>query len=175
MFGYVHGFVFASIAAVGACLATLVDLVEDKAHIHSQTGVLLLVGAVSIYLLVIAGLHALADTGLRNTLPALVVVAVLWVVGLLGLAPGTSVLLVGLALAISLADYVRRTNRACADQRLISGSSATATNSSERYMLDQWNSRIGRTSLSSLLRLARCHIRWASTRNPAPSTTATIG
>ena len=37
--------------------------------------------------------------------------AALWVVGLLGLAPGTSVLLVGLALAISLADHVRRTNR----------------------------------------------------------------
>ena len=61
VFGYVHGFVFASIAAVGACLATLVDLVEGKAHVQPQTGVLLLVGAASIYLLVIAGLHALAD------------------------------------------------------------------------------------------------------------------
>ena len=112
VFGYVHGFVFASIAAVGACLATLVDLVEGKAHIHAQTGVLLLVGAVSIYLLVIAGLHSLAHAGLRNALPALLVVALLWVVALLGLAPGTSVLLVGLALAASLADHVRRTNRA---------------------------------------------------------------
>ena len=50
-----------------------------------------------------------------------------------------------------------------------SGSSATATKSSERYMFDQWNSRIGRTSESSLLRRARCHSRCASTRNPAPS------
>jgi low temperature requirement protein LtrA len=111
VFGYVHGFVFASIAAVGACLATLVDLVEDKAHIEPRTGVLLLVGAVSVYMVVIAGLHGLADSQWRTTLPALLVVAVLWVIGLLGLAPGTSVLLVGLALAVSLADHVRRANR----------------------------------------------------------------
>src|ERR1700712_4461012 len=57
VFGYVHGVVFASIAAVGACLATLVDLLADKAQVQPQTGVLLLVGAVSSYLLVIAGLH----------------------------------------------------------------------------------------------------------------------
>jgi low temperature requirement protein LtrA len=112
VFGYVHYFVFASIAAVGACLATLVDLVEGKAHIHAQTGVLLLVGAVTVYLVVIAGLHSLAHARLGNALPALVVVAVLWVVVLLGLDPGTSVLLVGLALAMSLAEHVRRTNRA---------------------------------------------------------------
>ncbi len=36
VFGYVHGFVFASIAAVGACLATLVDLVEGKAHVATS-------------------------------------------------------------------------------------------------------------------------------------------
>jgi low temperature requirement protein LtrA len=112
VFGYVHGFVFASIAAVGACLATLVDLVEGKPDIHPRTGVLLLVAAVSVYLIVIAGLHALAHPGLRSAFPALLVVAALWVVWLLGLAPGTSVLLVGLALATSMADHVRRTNRA---------------------------------------------------------------
>jgi hypothetical protein len=70
-----------------------------------------LVGATSVYLLVIAGVHALADRGMARALPALVVVLALWVIGLLGLGPGTSVLLVGLALAISLADHVRRTNR----------------------------------------------------------------
>jgi low temperature requirement protein LtrA len=114
VFGYVHGVVFAGIAAVGACLATLVDLVENKAQVQPQTGVLLLVGAVSSYLLVIAGLHGLARPGWRSTLPAVLVVAVLWVIWLLRLAPGTSVLLVGLALAISLADHVRRTNLAAA-------------------------------------------------------------
>ena len=38
-------------------------------------------------------------------------VVAMWVIGLLGLEPGTSVLLIGLAVALSLADYVRRTNR----------------------------------------------------------------
>ena len=36
----------------------------------------------------------------------------MWVIGLLGLDAGTSVMLIGLALAVSLADHVRRTNRA---------------------------------------------------------------
>jgi len=111
VFGYVHGFVFASIAAVGASLATLVDVVEHKAHLASQTAVFVLVGATSVYLLVIAGVHALADRGPGSTVPAVVVVVALWVIGLLGLGPGTSVLLVGLALAASVTDHVRRTNR----------------------------------------------------------------
>ncbi len=112
VFGYVHGFVFASIAAVGACLATLVDLVEDKAHLEPRAGVLALVAVTSVYLLVIAGLHALADLDWTSTLPAAGVVVVLWVIGLLGLGPGTSVLLIGLTLALSVGDHVRRTNNA---------------------------------------------------------------
>jgi hypothetical protein len=80
--------------------------------VEAQTGVLLLVGAASIYLLVIAGVHALADLAWLSMLPAGGVVVVLWVIGLLGLGPGTSVLLIGLALTLSLADHLRRTNRA---------------------------------------------------------------
>lgn len=59
VFGYVHYFVFASAAAVGGCLAMLVDVVEQHAR-----------GA-----------------------------------------PGTSVLLFGLAVALSLAAHARRTRR----------------------------------------------------------------
>ena len=110
-FGYVHGFAFASAAAVGACLAMLVDVVEHHARIESRTAVLLLVAAVTVYLLVIAGIHSLGDRSVATAVPALVVVAALWVVGLLGLEPGTSVLLVGLAVTLSLADHVRRTGR----------------------------------------------------------------
>jgi low temperature requirement protein LtrA len=111
-FGYVHYFVFASAAAVGACLAMLVDVVEDAAHIESRAAVLLLVGATTVYLLVIAALHRLSDRSISTVLTAAIVVLALWVIGLLGLEPGTSVLLIGLAVALSLADYVRRTNRA---------------------------------------------------------------
>ncbi|MCW2763181.1 MAG: low temperature requirement protein, partial [Marmoricola sp.] len=111
-FGYVHYFVFASAAAVGACLAMLVDVVEDAARIESRDAVLLLVGATTVYLLVIAALHRLSDRSISTVLTAAIVVVALWVIGLLGPEPGTSVLLIGLAVALSLADYVRRTNRA---------------------------------------------------------------
>jgi hypothetical protein len=111
VFGYAHYFVFASVAAVGACLAVLVDVIEHHADIESRVAVLLLVGAASIYLLVISGLHSLGDSALSTAVPALTVVAVMFVIGLLGLKPGISVLLLGLTMAASLADHLRRSNR----------------------------------------------------------------
>ena len=45
VFGYAHYFVFASAAAVGACLAVLVDIVQHEAHIATRIAVLLLVGS----------------------------------------------------------------------------------------------------------------------------------
>ena len=112
LFGYVHGFVFASVAAVGACLAVLVDVIQEESHLATRTAVMLLVGFASVYMLVLSGLHSLADQQFSTLVPALVVVAALWVIALVGLEAGTSVLLIGLALAISLADFVRRSNRA---------------------------------------------------------------
>ena len=38
VFGYVHYFVFASVAAVGACLAVLVDVVQHEAHVGTAHG-----------------------------------------------------------------------------------------------------------------------------------------
>ena len=102
-----------SAAAVGAGLAVLVDVVEHEAHLgdpdrRAAPGR----GRRAVYLLVISGLHSLADRSLATALPA---PASWWSrsgwSALLGLEPGTSVLLIGLALALSLADYVRRTNR----------------------------------------------------------------
>jgi low temperature requirement protein LtrA len=111
VFGYGHGFVFASAAAVGACLATVVDVVEHKGHLDPQAAVAMLAVALTGYLLVVAAIHALAERGLGGTIPAVTVVVALWVIVLLSLAPGTSVLLLGLAIAASLADHVRRTNQ----------------------------------------------------------------
>jgi len=111
IFGYAHYFVFASAAAVGACLAVLVDVIEHHADIGSRLAVLLLAGAASTYLLLLAGLHSLGDRAFSTAVPALTMVVVMGVIGLLGLAPGTSVLLLGLVLATSLADHLRRTSR----------------------------------------------------------------
>jgi len=112
LFGYVHYFVFASVAAVGACLAVVVDVIEDHAHLEPRTALLLLAGAASVYMLVLSGLHSLADRAFSTAVPALTVVVALEVVALLGLEPGASVLLMGLAMAASVADHIRRTNRA---------------------------------------------------------------
>src|SRR2546421_11918543 len=49
---------------------------------------------------------------------------------------------------------------------LIRASTATATNNSVRYVVDQWNRRIGRTGSP---RRARAHTRWASTSSKAPT------
>ena len=51
----------------------------------------------------------------------------------------------------------------------MSASTATATNSTVRYVIDQWNRRIGR---SGWPRRARRCSRCASTRNSAPRTSA---
>ena len=66
----------------------------------------------SIYLLTVSGLHSLAD-GMQGTMtPAVVTAAVGWAVVVIGPDPGTGVLIVGAVLTLSLAAFVRRTNRA---------------------------------------------------------------
>jgi low temperature requirement protein LtrA len=112
VFGYVHYFVFGSAAAVGACLTTLVDVVQGEAPVATRTAVLLLVTFATIYLLVVPGLHSLADRSLATAAPAIVVVVLMWVVALLGLDAGTSVLVLGGVVSLSVADHVRRTSRA---------------------------------------------------------------
>src|SRR2546423_13773575 len=51
----------------------------------------------------------------------------------------------------------------------IRASTATATNNSVRYVVDQWNRRIGRTGSP---RRARAHTRCASTSSRAPTSAA---
>ena len=179
VFGYAHYFVFASVAATGATLAVLVDVLQHDAHLGHRTALALLAVPCPIYLLTVSGLHSLADGMPSTIVPAVVTVALVWAVVVLGPDAGTGVLLSGAVLALE-PRRLRTTDQparrsAPREGAISSGSSATATNSSERYMFDQWNSRIGRTTLSSSLVRARCHIRCASTRNPAPSTAATTG
>ena len=62
---------FASAAAVGACLAMLVDIIEHEAHLATRTAVLAARGVrSSVYLLVISGLHSLADQSFATAIPA---------------------------------------------------------------------------------------------------------
>jgi low temperature requirement protein LtrA len=112
VFGYAHYFVFASVAATGAALAVLVDVLQHDAHLGHRTALALLAVPLSIYLLTVSGLHSLADGMPRTLVPAVVTMAVVWAVVVIGPDPGTGVLLVGAVLALSLAAFVRRTNRA---------------------------------------------------------------
>ena len=74
VFGYVHDFVFASIAPSGPaspCWSTSsrarpTSALADRPCCCSS-------GRSSIYLLVISGLHSLADRALRDAMPALIV------------------------------------------------------------------------------------------------------
>ena len=62
-----------------------------------------------------------------------------------------------------------------ADQRVISGSSATETNSSDRYRFEEWKSSMGRMTDSSSVPIERRHISTACTRKATPSTAAATG
>lgn len=109
VFGYVHYFVFASIAAVGAALAAVVDLVEHKSHgLGETTALVLLAGAVAAYLIVLSGVHALADRSVRIMVPALVVAALLFGIAVAGLAVGVSVLLMGLLIVVVVVEHTAR-------------------------------------------------------------------
>ncbi len=112
VFGYAHYFVFASVAATGATLAVLVDVLQHDAHLGHRPALALLAVPVSVYLLTVSGLHSLADGMPSTIVPAVVTATLVWAVVLLGPDPGTGVFLVGAVLALSLADFVRRTNRA---------------------------------------------------------------
>ena len=112
VFGYAHYFVFASVAATGATLAVLVDVLQHDSHLGHRAALVLLAAPVTVYLLMVSGLHSLAEEMPSTIVPAAVAVALVWVVALLAPEPGTGVLLVGAVLALSLADFVRRTNRA---------------------------------------------------------------
>ena len=151
VFGYGHYFVFASVAAVGACLAVLVDVIEHHAKVECDRPAAPRRGAGSTCC-VISGLHSArrgtprrcgagTDRGrpvrvsrCSRSRPASGCCSAGGDNG--GEPPTTS--------------YCRTANRFTAS-RVSSGSSATATKSSERYMFDQWNSRIGAPRPSSLL------------------------
>ena len=111
-FGYGHYFVFASVAAVGAALATTVDVVEHEAHLSSRSTGLTLAVAVAVFVVVLAGIHAWGARARSSLVSALVVAGLVLAVGLLGLDPGWTVLLVGLVMVGAVAQHVVSTGTA---------------------------------------------------------------
>ena len=109
-FGYAHYFVLASVAAVGAVLATCVDLVTDRAHgLSPSSAALALAVAVATYVLSLGAVHAFADRHPRALAGPLVVAGCGIAAAVLGTriadGIGPSVLLIGLVLTAAVADH----------------------------------------------------------------------
>lgn len=98
-FGYGHYFVLASVAAVGGCLAALVEVVEDVAHVEPRTALLSLAASVGVYLAALSTIHGLGDGRPMAAVPAMVTVVVVVAIALGGLPVGVSILLMALTVA----------------------------------------------------------------------------
>jgi low temperature requirement protein LtrA len=103
---YGHLFVFSSVAASGAALAAAVDSVQHEAHASVRTIALALAVPLAIYTLALAGMHALAERRLKAARSGLVVGAALLLIGLWAPSMGTSVLLMGVVLALAVVEHV---------------------------------------------------------------------
>ncbi|MGW5239461.1 low temperature requirement protein A [Monashia sp. NPDC004114] len=103
---YGHLFIFASVAASGAALAAGVDVVQHHAHASVRFVALALAVPLAIYVVALAGMHALGERRAVVARPGVVVAVVLLVVGLWAPSMGASVLLMGVVLALAVAEHV---------------------------------------------------------------------
>lgn len=110
VFGYVHYFLFAAIAAAGAGIGTLVAVIHDDATIASRTASMLLAGCICVYLMGLSVVHAVGVRSPRVLGPGLLSSVLLIGIAALGAAAGTTVLLlgVGLVVVITLDQYAAR-------------------------------------------------------------------
>lgn len=116
-FGYGHYFVFASVAAVGAALGALVDVAQHEAHHLSEgTALTVLAVAITVYLLVLSGIHALGDGNARPLGPAVLVSVLVIVVAQLGLGVGIAALAIGVILNVAVGIHTARNQPQGADQ-----------------------------------------------------------
>lgn len=106
LFGYAHYFVFASVAAVGAALGAAIALLQHAGHEHERTVALFLAAMLSVYLLSLAAMHALAQDGSRPVPPALVVAAVMIGIGALPFPLPVTVAVLALVMAGTVAQHV---------------------------------------------------------------------
>lgn len=114
VFGYAHYFLLGAVAAIGAGLATCVDVVEDHAHGIGATGAALAVAAaVSVYLLALGSIHAYGDRSAAALVGPAVVSALTFLAAWVGTAlsdqVGLAVVLIGLVATGAVVDHqVRR-------------------------------------------------------------------
>ncbi|MFL6174559.1 MAG: low temperature requirement protein A [Marmoricola sp.] len=109
VFGYAHYFVLGSVAAIGAGLATCVDVVEHSAEgIGARSAALCVAAAVSVYLLALGTIHAYGDRSFRTMVgPAIIACLTLAAAfaGTLTDHVGLGVLLIGLVATGAVVDH----------------------------------------------------------------------
>ena len=104
--GYGHYAIFASVAATGAALAAAVDVVQGDAQAAPRVVGLALAGAVAVYVWLLAALHAAVDGDRREWLSGGTVGALALVIAAVSPSMGTTVLLVGILLALAVAQHL---------------------------------------------------------------------
>lgn len=108
VFSYGHLPVYASIAAVGAALSAAVDVTTGTAAVGVRPIALALAVSVAITVLTLAGVHAVCGGTRQVLLPAGLVAAGSVGAALVAPTMPVALLLVGVVLALAVADYLRR-------------------------------------------------------------------
>jgi low temperature requirement protein LtrA len=103
VWGYGHYLIFASVAAVGAGIAAMTDVATHQAHAGARAVGMALGAAIAVYMVVLSSLHLRAFGRPLAVIRAMVASAAVLGVGALGLAPGLTVLLMGLTVAATVA------------------------------------------------------------------------
>jgi len=104
--GYGHFAVFVSVAATGAALAASVDVATHEAHASPRVVGLALAGAVALYLVALGVFHVIADRRSSSATSAFVTAGIVLLIAVPGFPIGVTVLLLGLTLAVAVAQHV---------------------------------------------------------------------
>ena len=112
-FGYAHYFLLGSVAAIGAALATCVDVVERHPHGLGHLAAALCVAVpVSVYLLALGVIHAYGDRSPRIMVGPVVIAVLTFGAAGVGTAVtdqiGLSVLLIGIVATGAVVDHQLR-------------------------------------------------------------------
>lgn len=105
IFNLVHFLIVVSVAALGAGLGMMVDMVQHEAHLGVTTANMVLGSILAVYLLSLTFLHGWLGLPLKRVLTGFAVAVLLLAVGALGLAPGLTTLLYGLVMVVAVIQH----------------------------------------------------------------------
>lgn len=105
VFNLAHFLIFASVAALGAGLGTMVDMVQHEAHLSVTNANLTLGSIMAVYLLSLNFLYGWFGLPLVRVFTGVGVAVLLLLIGALGLAPGLTTLLYGLVMVAAVAHH----------------------------------------------------------------------